>query len=68
MTKIIVEFNIPEDAEDFDAYCNAMKYKQNLSEIYNLARNELKYGHCGDRERVEFVLEEIRKIAFIDEE
>lgn len=42
--KAILEFNLPEDKEDFDLARNAQKYCSHLSEIRNLMRSYTKSG------------------------
>jgi hypothetical protein len=42
--KAILEFNLPEDREDFETANNASKYISTLSDIKNMIRGFVKYG------------------------
>ncbi len=46
--KAILEFNLPEDSEDFDLAKNGPKYKLILDELDNYLRAKLKYEDLPD--------------------
>lgn len=55
--KAILEFNLPEEQEDFEVHTNAWKYKIALDEISNKLRSLDKYG-----EKRQYGIEDIREI------
>ena len=57
--KEILEFNLPEDKEEFDAASKGMDWALVAWDIDQLLRNKLKYGKLLPNTRAE--LEEIRK-------
>jgi len=57
--KAILEFNLPEDKEEFDAASKGMDWALVAWDIDQLLRNKLKYGKLLPNTRAE--LEEIRK-------
>ena len=56
--KAILEFNLPEDKEEFDAASKGMDWALVAWDIDQLLRNKLKYGKLLPNTRAE--LEEIR--------
>lgn len=56
--KGIIEFNLPEESQEFETCQNAWKYSACLSDLDNYMRGELKYRERPEAERT--VLEEIR--------
>ena len=56
--KAILEFNLPEDKEEFDAASKGMDWAFVAWDIDQLLRNKLKYGKLLPNTRAE--LEEIR--------
>lgn len=61
MSKGILEFTLPEEAEEFADACKTVDYKICLSEIQNYIRSRLKYGENVGEPEVK-ALEEIREI------
>jgi len=43
MPKITMEFNLPEDQEDFDDARNGAAYRRVIDELYNWIRSQSKY-------------------------
>ncbi len=41
--KAVLEFNLPEDQDDFDTATNGWKYRSVLCDIDNFLRSKLKY-------------------------
>ena len=63
--KAILEFNLPEDREEYDACIKGNDYMCNLIDIDNFLRNQLKHGH--DFPTPESVMEWVRnKITTVE--
>ena len=58
--KAVLEFNLPEDKDDFELASHALKLYCAITDIDNVARDVLKYGKDATD-----ALEEIRNIAGI---
>ena len=43
--KATLTFNLPDDQYSYDYTLNAARYKDALSDIMNIMRNEVKYGN-----------------------
>lgn len=54
--KAILEFNLPEDQDEFEITQNGYKYNSVLRELDNWLRSEIKYGERKD----ETTLQEVR--------
>jgi len=48
--KATLEFNLPEETEDFDIATNGWKYRSVLCDIDNFLRSKLKYGELSPEE------------------
>jgi hypothetical protein len=63
--KAILEFNLPEDNEEFNRAVKSVDYYVSLFEIYQYLRREMKYNEqLSDIERDTFerIIEEFNKI------
>jgi len=64
--KAKLEFNIPEEQQDFDDALNGWSYKSKLEEVWNkVFRPSRKYGYNNpilDSEYADYVIEELIKI------
>lgn len=60
MSKAILEFNLPEDREEFEMASKGPDYYNALFDIDNHCRNSLKHGHA--YKTPDEVLEDIRKM------
>ena len=60
----ILEFNLPEENEDFQAALNGHKYKSAHYELDQLLRSEMKYKELSEDtyKAYKFCREELRKI------
>ena len=57
MPKVILEFNLPEDRDDFDLALNGWKYKSVIEEFYQSLRKLSKY-----EDREDLKIDEIREL------
>lgn len=57
--KATLEFNLPEENEEFETASNAWKYKSVLWEMDNYLRNKLKYEELKGEEYVAY--EQVRE-------
>jgi len=48
--KAILEFNLPEENEEFESASNGWKYKSLLCEFDNFLRNKIKYEDLKDED------------------
>lgn len=64
MTKITIEFDRYEDADDLQEALNAPKYRTSLMNIYNKVRCQLKHGGIETVEEYEHFLEEILDMSY----
>jgi hypothetical protein len=46
MPKVTIEFNLPEESEEYKITTNAMEYYCALCDLDNDLRNALKHGHA----------------------
>ena len=49
MAKGILEYNLPEDKEDFELAQNAWKFKSTLLDVFEAIRTKIKYTDDGDK-------------------
>lgn len=56
--KAILEFNLPEDKEEFENAVKGMNWALTLWELDNFLRNKLKHGH--DFHSIDGALEAVR--------
>lgn len=52
--KAVLEFNLPEDQDDFDTATNGWKYRSVLCDIDNFLRSKLKYEELPPGEDIAF--------------
>lgn len=52
--KVILEFNLPEEQEDFELRINAEKYRSVISKIQVYFKNKYKHSDCHDLKLEEF--------------
>lgn len=60
--KAILEFTLPEEDTELREALNVGKFHSALSDIYNVARGELKHG-ANTQESLTTALEEIKSMA-----
>lgn len=61
MPKAILEFNLPEEQEEFNMVSKAVSYSIALSDMDNYLRGKIKYGSEEMTEEAYAIYEEIRK-------
>lgn len=49
--KAVLEFNLPEDQDDFDTAINGWKYRSIIWDINNFLRSKLKYNELSSEQR-----------------
>jgi hypothetical protein len=62
--KAVLEFDLPEDQDDFQAAINGHNYKSAIWEFDQLLRSEMKYKELSDEtyKAYKYCREELRKI------
>lgn len=60
--KAILEFNLPEEREEFELARNGAKLSYTIGDFQSYLRSKIKYGEMSEAERA--VFEEIREILF----
>jgi hypothetical protein len=58
--KAILEFNLPEDNDDYKIISNAFLTAETINEFDQFLRNKVKYGDYNKKETVEDIYQEIR--------
>ncbi len=48
--KAVLEFNLPEEQEEYSEAINGSKYKSALQNIFNIVRYKLKYEDMSEEE------------------
>lgn len=65
MSKVVYEFNLPDDADDLALFQNSRKIYLALGDVYDMVRTKIKYGEEPMSEKEEEFLEQIQEIASI---
>jgi hypothetical protein len=66
--KAVLEFDLPEDNEDFQAAINGYNYKSAIKDFDELLRSEMKYKELSDDtyKAYKYCRDELRKILAED--
>jgi hypothetical protein len=64
--KAILEFNLPEDQEEFDAASKAWKYRAAVSQVDRYLRDQLKYNSDNLQDNEYKLLEALRTRLYQD--
>lgn len=60
--KATLEFNLPDDSEEYEMYSNALNYYSFINSMNEYLRNEIKYNNHTDEEYA--MLEKVREQYF----
>jgi hypothetical protein len=60
MGKVRIEFNVPEELNDFKTALNGENYRASVNEMLEYLRNQVKYNNDLNNEKIE-LLEDVRE-------
>lgn len=60
--KATIEFNLPDDSEEYEMYSNALNYYSFINAMNEYLRSEIKYNNHTDEEYA--ILEKVREQYF----